>query len=157
MTRMTAAFLAGALFALGLGIGGMTQPARVIGFLDVAGRWDPSLAFVMAGAVLTYGALFRVIRRRARPLLTPVFSIPTRRDIDGRLVIGAALFGIGWGLAGYCPGPGIVSLAAGTTPVLVFVTAMLAGMAIADSVASWRPAAASPALSARFTTKEGTS
>ena len=155
MTLMTTAFLAGVLFAFGLGIGGMTQPARVIGFLDGAGRWDPSLAFVMAGAVATYGALFQIIRRRVRPVLTPAFSIPTRRDVDGRLLTGAALFGIGWGLAGYCPGPGIVSLAAGTTPVVVFVTAMLAGMAIADAVASWQPAAANPPLTARYT-KEGT-
>ena len=155
MKRMAAAFLAGVLFALGLGVGGMTQPARVIGFLDVAGRWDPSLAFVMAGAVATYGALFRVIRRRVRPVLTPTFALPTRRDVDGRLLTGAAIFGIGWGLVGYCPGPAIVSLAAGAAPVLVFVTAMLAGMAIADALASWRPVAAPSALTTRYT-KEGT-
>jgi hypothetical protein len=155
MTQMATAFLAGILFAFGLGVGGMTQPARVIGFLDFAGRWDPSLAFVMAAAVVTYGALFRLIRRRKRPVLTSVFSVPTRRDVDGRLLSGAALFGIGWGLAGYCPGPGIVSLAAGAAPVVVFVTSMVAGMAIADAVASWRPAAAGPPLTASYT-KEGT-
>ena len=155
MMRMTTAFLAGMLFALGLGIGGMTQPARVIGFLDVAGRWDPTLAIVMAGAVTTYGVLFRIIRRRVRPVLTPTFSIPTRRDVDGRLLTGAAIFGIGWGLVGYCPGPAIVSLAMGTAPVVAFLIAMLAGMAIADVLVSWRPGAATSGLTARYT-KEGT-
>jgi uncharacterized protein len=155
MTQLATAFLAGVLFAFGLGVGGMTQPARVIGFLDFAGRWDPSLAFVMSGAVVTYAVLFRLVRRRKRPMLAAAFSIPTRRDVDGRLLAGAALFGVGWGLAGYCPGPGIVSLAAGTAPVVVFVTAMVAGMAIADAVVSWRPAAAGRPLTTRIA-KKGT-
>jgi uncharacterized membrane protein YedE/YeeE len=156
MTGMIAAFLAGALFAIGLGIGGMTQPAKVIGFLDVAGRWDPSLAFVMMGAVVVYGALFRLVRRRARPLLSAAFSVPMRRPVDRRLVLGAGLFGMGWGLAGYCPGPGIVSLATGTTAVVAFMTAMLAGMSIADFVASTWMATATTRSSAPLTAEERT-
>jgi uncharacterized membrane protein YedE/YeeE len=157
MTRMLTAFLAGALFALGLGLGGMTQPTRVVGFLDVAGRWDPSLAFVMMGAVTVYAVLFRLVRRRARPVLSPAFAIPGRRDVDARLVVGAAVFGAGWGLAGYCPGAGIVSLATGATPVLVFVSAILAGMAIADAVASSSATTATtPRRRARLDAKEGT-
>jgi uncharacterized membrane protein YedE/YeeE len=138
MIALAAAFVSGALFALGLGVGGMTQPAKVIGFLDVAGPWDPSLAFVMLGAVGAYGIAFRLIRRRTRPVLASAFSIPGRRDVDARLVGGAALFGVGWGLAGYCPGPGIVSLVAGATPVVVFVSAMLVGMRAADGLAAPR-------------------
>lgn len=155
MTTWVSAFLAGALFALGLGVGGMTQPSKVLAFLDVAGRWDPSLAFVMTGAVTVYGALFRLIRRRPRPVLSPAFSLPARRDVDLRLMTGAALFGMGWGLAGYCPGPGIVSLATGATPALVFVTAMLAGMSIADAFAATH-ASATSRRSARVRTEEAT-
>ena len=150
------AFLAGVVFALGLGIGGMTQPERVIGFLDVAGPWDPSLAFVMCGAVGVYGVLFRLIRRRTGPVLARAFSIPGRRAVDRRLVTGAALFGLGWGLGGYCPGPGIVSLATGAPAVLVFVTAMLAGMGIADAVTSISLAAANNGGDTRLRTQEGT-
>ena len=154
--RNVTAFFAGMLFAIGLGIGGMTQPERVVGFLDVAGRWDPSLAFVMVGAVGVYGILFRLIRRRARPVLSPAFSIPSRRTIDRRLVAGAALFGIGWGLGGYCPGPGIVSLATGAPAVLVFVTAMLTGMGIADAVSAGLLETTTHRDDARLRTQEGT-
>lgn len=122
------AFAAGLLFALGLGIGGMTQPAKVIGFLDVAGDWDPSLAFVMGGALLVYAVVARLALARPAPLLESKFFVPTRRDIDRPLVIGAVLFGAGWGLAGYCPGPALVSLGSGRASVLVFVAAMLLGM-----------------------------
>jgi uncharacterized membrane protein YedE/YeeE len=132
MIHLALTFLAGMTFAVGLGIAGMTQPGKVVGFLDVAGSWDPSLAFVMAGAVSVYGGLYRLILRRGRPLLSPTFATTTRSDIDARLVAGAALFGVGWGLAGYCPGPSIVSLAIGELPVLVFVAAMLVGMRLAD-------------------------
>ena len=121
--------LAGALFGAGLLVSGMTQPARVIGFLDVTGRWDPSLAFVMGGAVPIYAVALRWILRRWRaPWFDVQLHLPTRRDLDAPLLIGAALFGIGWGLGGFCPGPGIVSAAAGSTAGLVFVAAMLAGM-----------------------------
>ena len=139
MIGLIAAIVAGTLFAIGLGVGGMTQPTRVLAFLDVAGSWDPSLAFVMAGAVGVYAAAFQLARRRQRPVLSDAFAIPARRDIDVRLLIGAALFGVGWGLAGYCPGPGIVSLVTGRADVVVFVTAMFAGMGIAEAIATWSP------------------
>jgi uncharacterized protein len=121
---------AGALFGAGLLVAGMTQPARVIGFLDVLGRWDPTLAFVMAGAVTVYAVAFRLIRRRGNAWFETTFHVPDRRDIDRDLVVGAALFGIGWGLAGLCPGPALVS-AAGNAEVIVFVAAMLGGTLVA--------------------------
>jgi uncharacterized membrane protein YedE/YeeE len=123
------AFLVGIAFAVGLGIGGMTQPARVLAFLDVTGPWDPSLAFVMLGAVVTYGVGFRTVMHRARPLLAPAFVLPTRRDLDAPLLVGAAIFGIGWGLAGICPGPALTALGSGEPRALVFVTTMIAGIA----------------------------
>jgi uncharacterized membrane protein YedE/YeeE len=122
------AALAGVLFGAGLVISGMTQPARIIGFLDPLGGWDPSLAFVMAGAVAVYAVAYAVIRRRARPWFDAQFHVPVRADIDAPLVIGAAVFGVGWGLGGLCPGPGIVAAAGGSSSALVFVLAMLAGM-----------------------------
>jgi uncharacterized membrane protein YedE/YeeE len=106
----------------------MTRPEKVVGFLDVAGAWDPSLAFVMVGAIGLNIVLFRFILRRTGPIFGSVFQLPGRRDIDGRLVAGAALFGAGWGLGGYCPGPGLASLAAGRGAALIFVAAMAAGM-----------------------------
>ncbi|WP_437535128.1 DUF6691 family protein [Sorangium sp. So ce726] len=145
MRQGAAAFLAGLLFAVGLGVSGMTQPSRVIGFLDVAGDWDPSLAFVMAGAISVHFLAYRVLRRRRRgggadaaglvraprfPLLADRAAVPTRTDIDARLIAGAGLFGVGWGLAGYCPGPALVSLVTGSSAVLAFVAAMAAGMVI---------------------------
>lgn len=138
------AFFAGALFSVGLVLGGMTQPARVIGFLDFFGSWDPSLMFVMGGAVVVHFALFRVITKRRSPLFDERFHLPTRKDIDGRLVIGAALFGIGWGLVGYCPGPALVSLATGQRAI-VFTVALLAGMAIHHMFEQWSSRAASVA------------
>jgi uncharacterized protein len=122
------AALAGALFGAGLVISGMTRPARIISFLDPIGGWDPSLAFVMAGAVTVYALAHAVIRRRARPWFDLQFHLPVRADIDAPLVIGAAVFGIGWGLGGLCPGPGIVAAAGGSLSALGFVLAMLAGM-----------------------------
>lgn len=121
------AFGVGLLFSVGLGISGMTQPAKVIGFLDFFGNWDASLAFVMVGAVVMYFIFFRVVRGTA-PILTTHFEIPTHRQIDSRLVIGASLFGIGWGLAGFCPGPALVSLGNAASGVFVFVGSMVAGM-----------------------------
>ena len=120
---------AGALFGAGLLVSGMTQPARVIGFLDASPGWDPSLGFVMAGAVLVYAVLFRWIRRqRANPWFDSAFRVDLRRDIDRSLVVGAAVFGIGWGLGGLCPGPSIVVAASGDLAGLAFVAAMLLGM-----------------------------
>ena len=121
-------FTSGLLFAMGLAVGGMTQPSKVVGFLDVAGDWDPSLAFVMMGAIAVYFVANRLVSRRAEPLVGSMFHLPTRRDVEPRLVLGAGLFGIGWGLAGYCPGPGISSLGTGALPVLLFVASMAAGL-----------------------------
>jgi hypothetical protein len=121
-------FASGLIFAIGLGLGGMTRPAKVLAFLDVAGGWDPSLALVMAGAIAAYAPFARWALGRRAPLVADAFRLPTRRDIDAALVFGAALFGLGWGIAGYCPGPALVSLASGAGGVFVFVGAMLAGM-----------------------------
>jgi len=128
MNSALAAFASGVIFAIGLAIGGMTQPAKVAGFLDFTGNWDPNLRFVMGGAVMTHAILYRVIRQRPTPLFTAAFSVPTRKDIDAGLLGGAVLFGIGWGLSGFCPGPAIVSLASGKMPVVIFVVAMIVGM-----------------------------
>lgn len=130
MKKTLSALAAGALFGVGLGVSGMTQPSKVMGFLDVAGHWDPSLAFVMIGAIAVHFVLFRLIARRRSPLLDDRFHLPTRKDLDAKLVLGAAIFGVGWGLGGFCPGPGLVSSASGATTALVFVGAMLAGMLI---------------------------
>jgi hypothetical protein len=130
MAPLLAAFAAGLLFALGLGLGGMTQPSKVIGFLDVAGAWDPSLALVMVAALAVYAPAYRLITRRRAPLLAARFLVPTRRDIDLALLVGAVLFGVGWGLVGFCPGPAIVALASGRPTAVTFVIAMVAGMAI---------------------------
>lgn len=121
--------LIGAAFGAGLLIAGMTTPAKVIGFLDVRGGWDPSLGLVMAGAIAVYAPLSRWIQRaRKAPWTDATFHLPTRRDLDGKLVVGAALFGVGWGLGGLCPGPGVVAAAAGSETGLLFVGAMLVGM-----------------------------
>ena len=127
-SSLVLAGVAGALFGAGLLISGMTQPAKVIGFLDATRGWDPSLAFVMAGAAGVYAVLFQTIRRRGRPWLDLRFHLPTRRDLDLPLILGAAIFGVGWGLGGLCPGPGIVSSASGSSTGIAFVAAMLAGM-----------------------------
>lgn len=126
MKVLLVSFLSGTVFALGLGISGMTRPIKVIGFLDFAGNWDASLALVMVGAIAVYFTAYRLIRRRSAPLLAEKFSVPERRDIDRNLIVGAAIFGAGWGLGGFCPGPAITSLASGAAPV--FVMAMAAGM-----------------------------
>jgi len=128
-----AAFAAGLVFGIGLILSGMTDPGKVIGFLDLAGRWDPSLAFVMGGAILVGFFAFRLAGRRGRTFLGGALHLPTRRDIDARLVAGSAVFGIGWGLAGFCPGPALVAFGAGIDQAALFVGAMLAGMVIYDA------------------------
>ena len=129
VAALAVAALAGALFGAGLVISGMTQPARIAHFLDPLHDWDPSLAFVMAGAVAVYATGHAWTRRRLdRPWFDLRFHLPARTDIDAQLVIGAAMFGIGWGLAGLCPGPGIVAAASGSTSAMAFVLAMIAGM-----------------------------
>lgn len=126
--QVLAAFLSGLVFAVGLALGGMTDPNKVLSFLDVTGGWDPSLAFVMGGAVLFYSPVYHYFVKRSGPLLHHTFHLPTREDIDLRLVAGGALFGVGWGLGGFCPGPAIVSAASLRSDVLIFVGAMLVGM-----------------------------
>lgn len=128
MKSVLASFISGLIFALGLGIGGMTQPAKIIDFLDFTGNWDPSLAFVMIGAIGVYSILYRIIRHRSLPLFSGVFSPPTQTDIDARLLGGAAIFGLGWGLGGYCPGPALTSIASGSSSPVIFSVAMIAGM-----------------------------
>jgi uncharacterized membrane protein YedE/YeeE len=125
------ALAAGLLFGAGLALGGMTDPAVVLGFLDVAGAWNPTLAFVMGGALAVTFVGYRLVFRRAGPLLDGRFALPTAHAIDARLLGGAALFGAGWGLAGYCPGPALASLPAAHLGTAVFVLAMLAGLALA--------------------------
>lgn len=125
--RVIARLVCGLLFGIGLALGGMTQPAVVLGFLDVFGRWDPRLAFVMGGAVVTTAIAYRLVLRRARPLLAPAFALPSARRFDTRLIGGAALFGIGWGIGGYCPGPALASLMGGLFSLLVLVGCMAAG------------------------------
>jgi uncharacterized protein len=125
---LVAAGVAGLLFGVGLMVAGMTTPAKVVGFLDVTRGWDPSLGFVMAGAIAVNTVAFRLILRRRAPWFDGAFHLPTRRDLDVGLVVGAAIFGVGWGLGGLCPGPGLVSAAAGSAPALQFVAAMLVGM-----------------------------
>lgn len=139
MMKLVGVFASGVLFALGLGISGMTNPAKIIAFLDITGKWDPSLALVMVGAIGAYSLLYRVVRRNEAPLFAEAFSVPDRRDIDARLVAGATLFGVGWGLGGFCPGPSIVALLSGAPIVFVFVVSMLLGMAVFEAIDSREP------------------
>ncbi|HEX7045787.1 MAG TPA: DUF6691 family protein [Burkholderiales bacterium] len=127
MSRNIAALVAGLIFGFGLAVSRMVEPAKVIGFLDVAGRWDPSLLLVMAGAVGVMFVAYRLIVRRPKPLLAAQFTLPSKLEIDRPLLLGAAIFGVGWGLAGYCPGPGIAALGLGTWEAPVFVAALAAG------------------------------
>lgn len=129
MTReILSALLTGILFGLGLAIAQMTDPNKVLNFLDITGQWDPSLAFVMASALLVVAPAYRFILRRKRPLWGATFQVPTRSDIDSRLVVGSALFGIGWGLSGYCPGPAITALATLSPGAVGVVGGLLIGM-----------------------------
>jgi uncharacterized membrane protein YedE/YeeE len=121
---------AGLLFGVGLGLSGMTQPAKVIGFLDVFGRWDPSLMFVMGGALAVHFLYLRTTSGRTKPLLDTKFHLPTTTALDAKLFVGASIFGIGWGLGGFCPGPALVSAGSGGIAAIVCVAAMAAGMAI---------------------------
>jgi uncharacterized membrane protein YedE/YeeE len=129
MHRVTE-FLVGLLFGLGLLLSGMTDPGKVLGFLDLFGAWDPSLAFVMGGAIAVGFFAFALARKRTTNVLGGALHLPKSSQIDKRLVLGGLTFGVGWGLAGFCPGPGIVSMASGEVKALVFVVAMVAGMAI---------------------------
>lgn len=130
MITVIAALISGLLFGLGLSVSHMIDPAKVIGFLDVAGDWDPSLALVMGGAVTVMAGANLIKDRRRSPLLSPAFALPTRADIDRRLVAGSGLFGVGWGLVGFCPGPAFSALSLGEPKVWVFTASMLAGFAL---------------------------
>ena len=134
MTTVFTSLLAGLVFGLGLIVSGMANPAKVLGFLDLAGAWDPSLAFVMAGAIAVSALAFALAKTRTVSWLGAAMTLPGPRDIDHRLVIGSVLFGIGWGVAGFCPGPGLVALGMGEIKALVFVAAMLLGMALFEWV-----------------------
>jgi uncharacterized membrane protein YedE/YeeE len=144
--HIVSAFMVGLVFGIGLIMAGMTDPSKVQGFLDLAGNWDPSLAFVMGGAILVGLVAFRLAGKRERSLLGEAMRLPTATRIDRRLVLGGAAFGAGWGLGGFCPGPALASLATGDHKVLVFTGAMLAGMFAFDvlerraSVSGRRPA-----------------
>ena len=122
--------LAGLVFGLGLILSGMANPAKVLGFLDLAGPWDPSLAFVMAGAIAVGVVAFAVARRRTRSFLGAEMKLPTGRTIDRRLVLGSLAFGVGWGIAGFCPGQALVALGMGQAKAVVFVAAMIGGMGL---------------------------
>lgn len=129
--QIASSLVAGLIFGAGLTLSGMTQPDKVLAFLDVTGSWDPSLAFVMGGALALHAILYPLVRKRSRPIAAISFQVPQRSDITGRLIAGAALFGIGWGLGGFCPGPALTSAADGLlnlTSVLVFIPMMLLGM-----------------------------
>lgn len=132
--QIIAALIVGLIFGIGLIVSGMTDPSKVIGFLDLAGRWDPSLGLVMAGAVVVGLLAFPFATRRDRSLLGNAMRLPTATQIDRRLVLGGLAFGAGWGLAGYCPGPALASLASGGAKPLIFSAAMLAGMALFELV-----------------------
>lgn len=128
MKNIVSAFFVGVMFALGLGISGMTRPSKVVGFLDIFGQWDPSLLFVMAGAVSVHFTFYRLIRVRPLPLFSSQWHVPGKGKISPALMAGAAIFGVGWGLGGYCPGPAVTSLATMDGRPLIFFASMLVGM-----------------------------
>jgi len=138
MKQSVASFVVGILFALGLGVSGMTQPQKVIGFLDVT-AWDPSLIFVMVGAIGVHALAYVFISRQKVPLLDTQFHVPKKTEITGSLVAGSIIFGMGWGLAGFCPGPAVVSLVSGQLSVVVFVIMMVLGMLLVRAVEKYLP------------------
>lgn len=139
MKNALSALAVGFIFALGLGLSGMTQPQKVIGFLDLFGHWDPSLIFVMAGAILVHFVMYKLIRKRKSPLLSTQWHVPTKKEITPALIIGAFIFGVGWALGGFCPGPAITSLASFDKTPFVFVISMLTGMFLYKSSRSlWK-------------------
>jgi len=143
MVPALVAFPTGLLFGIGLLVSGMANPAKVIGFLDLSGHWDPSLAFVMAGAIAVALPAYALAKRRTRTFLAAPLHLRTAEDIDARLVMGSVAFGIGWGIAGFCPGPALVALGMGHPKAIVFVVAMLAGMSAFELIQSSRDRLAS--------------
>lgn len=144
MTRLIAALAAGLVFGVGIAVSGMINPAKVLNFFDVAGTWDPSLAFVMGGALAVTALGYRLVLKRARPLLDDAFHLPTNRRVDWPLLTGAAIFGVGWGIAGFCPGGSIPALGLGEDSAAVFVASMLAGIALSRFVRGTVARAARP-------------
>jgi len=138
MSRFFTALLAGVLFGSGLLLSGMTNPATVLAFLDVAGNWNPALALTMGGAVLVAAPAYYLVRRRAGALGGRAVELPASSSVDAALLTGAAIFGVGWGLSGICPGPGLILLAGATVPAIVFVISMVAGMLLARTRAPAR-------------------
>ncbi|MBM4252609.1 MAG: YeeE/YedE family protein [Deltaproteobacteria bacterium] len=140
MKVLFAAFLSAFVFGIGLALAGMTLPAKVVGFLDITGTWDPSLALVMVGAIAVHAVTYRLIMKRPSPILSAKFLVPTRRDLDAQLVVGSLLFGVGWGLGGLCPGPALVALATGNLKVVVFVASMCGGIVLHRLYIKWTSA-----------------
>jgi len=140
LLRAAVALVSGAVFGLGLSLSGMLDPARVQGFLDVFGNWDPSLAFVLGGAVGVAIIGVAIMGRMAHPMLDTAFYLPSATTVDARLIVGSVVFGVGWGLAGFCPGPALAVLSLGLTPTSVFVLAMIAGMVLHDRFLAGRAA-----------------
>jgi len=134
MSKIGSAFLAGFVFALGLGVSGMTDTTKVIGFLTLGENWNPALMLVMGGAIAVHFVFYKIVTKRQSPLFDEMFHIPTRTDLTGRLIVGSVLFGLGWGMGGICPGPGIISLASGHTDVFVFIASMIAGAVLCQQV-----------------------
>lgn len=128
MKNVVTSFIVGFIFAVGLGISGMTQPQKVVGFLDIFGNWNPSLMFVMVGAILVHAIAYRFIRRRPSPLLAADWHVPSKNEVTPSLIIGSVIFGVGWGLGGFCPGPAVTSLASFRLEPIIFVISMLIGM-----------------------------
>jgi uncharacterized protein len=152
MKSALVSFISGVVFALGLGVGGMTQPSKVVGFLDFAGNWDPSLIFVMLGAIGVHSLFYHAFRSRLFPLVLPAISLPGRKEIEPRLIGGSVIFGLGWGLAGYCPGPALTSLSSGNVSAVIVSAGMLIGIVAFDiKRAASRPHVKSENLSAEIT------
>ncbi|WP_424929944.1 DUF6691 family protein [Amaricoccus tamworthensis] len=137
--RLIASYVIGLIFGVGIAVSGMINPAKVLNFFDVAGSWDPSLAFVMGGALVVTWAGYRFVLKRPAPLLGTSFSLPTRRDIDLPLVGGSALFGIGWGIAGFCPGAALPALGTGHPGVWIFMVSLVAGILVARAIRARTP------------------
>ncbi len=132
--KLFVTYLIGVVFGLGISISGMGNPAKVLNFFDVAGTWDPSLAFVMGGAVFVAAVGYQLVFRRARPIFEPSFNVPVSRRIDTKLVAGSAVFGIGWGIAGFCPGAALPVIGTGRSDVLIFMAALVAGLLLAKAL-----------------------
>ena len=142
--RALSFYLIGLIFGVGISVSGMANPAKVLNFFDLAGTWDPSLAFVMGGAVVVTFIGYRFVLKRASPVMAPSFNLPTNRALDARLIGGSALFGIGWGIAGFCPGGALPALGTGDVRVFIFVGALLAGIVAARFLSKPRPPRAVP-------------